>query len=146
MSPIRTNYTLNELSRALNRSRVSLMRDIAIGRFPISRREPERRRGGMGMVWQVSGKDVEGYLGRTRARQLLEGRGKPQGETAPLPEKQLREAVQKARLKRCVTCRKILTTREFRHDESMHDKLSPHCNVCMKRHAERRRMRAKRKP
>ena len=146
MSPIRSRYTLDELARALNRSRMSLMRDIEMGRFPLERRENERRRGGPGMVHHVSARDVEGYLGRTRARQLLEGRELPKGETAPLPERQEREAAKKARLKRCVTCRKILTTREFRHDESMPDKLASSCNDCVSRHAERQRRRKKRQP
>lgn len=125
----RKTFTVAEVARLLNRSEQAIQRDIDTGILHLQHRPHERRRGGP-PDYEITLRDLEGYVGRAEAARLL-GIG-PEAETARLPA-----AAAPGEYKVCEACGLRKPKEAFRRDFRQPDGVSEYCRECEPRIAPR---------
>jgi hypothetical protein len=128
----RTKYTLSEVARMLKRSLAFMVREVESGRLGAAL-ESVRRRGGGNRSYLISVGNLKRYLGPKMSHQLL-GTGAPEKR----PEEVIDErAPVYGSAKRCNTCGRIRSVREFMKDSLYPDNYYPTCRDCMSKDAKR---------
>lgn len=134
----KSKYTLTELARLLNRSEDSIAREIETGALRLSSTPPERRRGGADVPGEIAMSDIEGWLGKTAARRMLDPTAKRPGkvveeETITVDQETI-AGIKKIRVvgtvKKCQGCGRLLRISEFSKDATSPDWLSRLCRDC----------------
>ena len=134
----KSKYTLSELSRLLNRSVDSITREIETGSLRLSDTPPERRRGGASVPSEIAMSDIEGWLGKDRARRMLDPAAKrsvkpPKEEPITIDHETL-AGIKHIRVvgtvKKCQGCGRLLRITEFTKDAASPDWLSRLCKDC----------------
>ena len=122
----RSKYSLAEVARMLNRSEASLVRDIEAGVFVLGREPIGRRRGGSNKVYEITLKDLKGYLGEQEALRLIDpGRGREEPVAAPV-----KRTTEMGTVKRCPSCGRLRPLDDFPRDYSRSDGLAAICKDC----------------
>lgn len=132
----RSRYTLSELARLLNRSEDSIVREIETGSLRLYSSARRRRRGGSDVPSHISVGDLERWLGKDKARQLLDPAAKEvtidqepieiTHETLP----GIRKIKTVGTVKKCLGCGRVLRITEFTKDATSKDWLSRMCKDC----------------
>lgn len=122
MPKYRTTFSVDEVARLLKRSADSIRHDIETGVFRLQFKPPEHRRGA-DPVYQITLRDLEGYIGREQVEELLQP-----GRQARTERKV--ESVLVGNHKQCRTCGQKLPLTAFKRDPRSLDGLSGECRAC----------------
>jgi len=122
----RTKYSLAEVARMLKRSEASLIRDIESGAFVLGRAPVGRRRGGGHKVYEISLKDLKGYLGEKEALRLVDP---SHGREEPV-KRPTQRTTELGTVKRCPSCGRLKPLDDFPRDYSRSDGLAKVCKDC----------------